>query len=1005
MRPVRPAARLGSGGDGDPGAHAGPPLRGQRGPRLFERGRFLDELDALFGQSLAVPSGCIAVEGPWGSGRTALLNAAADLAGLAGCLVLRTAGGSWEQQTPFAGLGRLVESAGAQSAGTEDVREEARRLETTLTADGGGRPGATRTAAGFHRLVLSLRRLAPVLLVVDDADEADPETLAVLQYLVRRLEHQQIWVVLATRPLHPGVGLRPVDALLAEPDVRQFVLEPLHDDSVSALLAGYFDDQPDRDFVTACREATGGSPFLLKALLPALRRSGMAPAAAMAGQVAQVRAPKVTQSVLRRLAQLPVTVSDLLQAGAVLDEGADRGVVRELAEIDGPASVRAADAAEQMGLLRPGAPLTFTSPLVRWAVYHDIPPVRRSALHAGAARLLRERGAEDTVVARHLLATEPVGDRDAALLLQRLGGGALRSGQEDLALACFDRALAEGPPAEERVGLLLDLAGTERGRDPSSALAHLRQALELTGTETARAVRVGVDLLDRVAGLPGLRAETTGLLQASRSRFEGVAHPLRVELEVALTLTAARPVDRTDGVTRLRSLVAERGEGGGPGDCLARTLLEVERVLSPASVPADRSSVVLERAVRTDLLDAAGPMAARVGSLALFGLLCTDRFPSVDHHLVAALDGATDDRHAVLARRLADLSALSLLWRGSLAQAEEAYRRGQEADPVRPGEPSPPAIGAIDTLVEQGRIGDAQHLADSTDPARIDDPLLRSVALTERSRLLLAQERWQEGVDQLVAVGAELEQAGVCNPALVPWRADAAMALAALGEWEEAGRLAGENLRLARGIGAPRTTGNALRAMAAASPDPADRTRWLGEALVVLEPSPARLETAHALVELGAVLVERGEKEEARGTLRRGATLASQCGAHHLVEVAGELLRAAGGRPRRLGAVGLASLTPAELRVVGLAAGGMTNQGIADTLYVTLKTVEGHLAKSYRKLGIESRRDLAGALAPAGGVGGGIGGGVGGGTDGDHGGDGTEDGSRDDRATLSSAPG
>jgi DNA-binding CsgD family transcriptional regulator len=972
---------------------------GQHGPRLFERGQFLDELDALFSQSLAVPSRCIAVEGPWGSGRTALLNAAADLAGLAGCLVLRTAGGGWEQQTPFAGLARLVGSAGAQSAAPESVRVEALRLETTLTGD---RRDATRAATGFHRLVLTLRRLAPVLLVVDDADQADPETLAVLQYLVRRLEHQQIWLVLGTRPLHPGVGLRPVDALLAGPDVRQFVLEPLHDDSVSDLLAGFFDDQPDRHFVTACREATGGSPFLLKALLPALRRSGMAPTAATAGHVAQVRAPKVTQSVLSRLAQLPVTASELLQAGAVLDDGADRGVVREVAEIDGPASLRAAGAAEQIGLLRPGAPLTFTSPLVRWAVYHDIPPARRSALHARAAQVLRERGAEDALVARHLLATEPVGDRDAAHRLQEIGRGALRSGQEDLALACFDRALAEGPPAEERVGLLLDLAGTERGRDPSSALAHLRQALELTGTETARAVRVGVDLLDRVAGLPGLRAEVAGLLQASRSRFEGMAHPLRVELEVALTLTAARPLDRAHGMTRLRSMVTETGSGSGqPGDCLARTLLEVERVLSSASVPADLSSVVLERAVRSDLLDDAGPMANRVRSLALFGLLCTDRFPSVDRHLVTAPDGATDDRQAVLARRLADLSALSMLWRGSLTQAEEAYRHGQETDPVRPGEPSSPAIGAIDALVEQGRMADAQHLADSTDPEWLDDPLLRSVALTERSRLLMAQERRREGVDQLVAVGAELVQAGVHNPALVPWRADAAMALSALGEWEEAGRLAEENLRLAQGIGAPRTTGNALRAMAAASPDPVHRTRWLGEALLVLEPSPARLETAHALVELGAVLVERGEKEEARGTLRRGATLASQCGAHRLVEVAGELLRAAGGRPRRLGAVGLESLTPAERRVVGLAAGGMTNQGIADTLYVTLKTVEGHLAKSYRKLGIESRRELGGALAPdvrSGGDGEGDG-------DGDGDGGDTERGDRDDRATLSSAPG
>ena len=719
----------------------------------------------------------------------------------------------------------------------------------------------------------------------------------------------------------------------------------------------------------------------------------------------------MTQSVLSRLAQLPPTASDLLRAGAVLDEGADRGLVRELAEIDGPDSVRAADAAERAGLLRPGAPLTFTSPLVRWAVYHDIPPVRRSELHARAARLLRDRGVEDARVAGHLLATEAVGDRAAALLLQEMGRGALRSGQEDLAVACFERALAEGPPAEERTGLLLDLAGAERGRHPGAALAHLRQALELAGTETDRTVRLGVDLLDRVAGLPDLPAEYDRAAPDIEGpvRAGGPHTPGRIRGGAHLDRRSARRPDRRRDADSGPWSPSPGRSGAGRETAWPVPCSMWSAVLSSASVPADRSSVVLERVLRTDLLTDAGPMAARVRWLALFGLLCTDRFPSVDHHLVAALDGATDDRHAVPARRLADLSALSLLWRGSLAQAEEAYRRGQEAGPVRPGEPSPPAIGAIDTLVEQGRLGDARQLADSTDPERLDDPLLRAVALTERSRLLLAQERWPEGLDQLLAIGAALTQADLHNPAVVSWRADAATALSALGEWEEAGRLAGEHLRLARGIGAPRTTGNALRAMAAASPDPVHRTRWLEEALSVLEPSPAWLGTAHALVELGAVLVERGEKEEARGTLRRGATLASQCGAHHLVEVAGELLRAAGGRPRRLGAVGLESLTPAELRVVGLAAGGMTNQRIADTLYVTLKTVEGHLAKSYRKLGIESRRDLAGALARDGGGSDGDADGDGRRSDGDGDralrGDGAERGDRDDRATLSSAPG
>jgi len=116
-------------------------------------------------------------------------------------------------------------------------------------------------------------------------------------------------------------------------------------------------------------------------------------------------------------------------------------------------------------------------------------------------------------------------------------------------------------------------------------------------------------------------------------------------------------------------------------------------------------------------------------------------------------------------------------------------------------------------------------------------------------------------------------------------------------------------------------------------------------------------------VELGTVLVESKKKEEARSVLRRGANLASMCGAHQLVETAGIQLRAAGARPRRLGYTGPDSLTPAELRVVRLAATGMTNQGIASDLYISVKTVEGHLAKAYRKLGVGSRRNLAVALS------------------------------------------
>ena len=458
---------------------------GRGGPRLFERGPYLDEFEALFTGTLPVPSRCIAIEGPRGSGRTALINAAADAAARAGCVVLRAKGGELEQRTPFAVLGRFVEAAGALMVGNEAPSELLGALEG-LIADRGASSDPTELASLFHRLVLDLRAAAPVLLTIDDADLADPATLAALQYLVRRLDHQQIWLVVTARLLHPGMGLRPIDGLLAEPDTRQFILEPLQADSVAAILAGFFEDEPDARFVDVCTEATGGSPFLLKALLPALLRSGVVPKAEMACALEQTRAPKITQFVLGRLARLPATGPALLQACAILGEVADPSIARQLADVDAASAERSADAAEQMELLRPGRPFRFNVPLIRWAIYHDIPRARRSELHAAAALLLEAHGADDAVVAGHLLATEPVGSADTADRLHRIGSRALAAGDGALALRCLERALAESPLTDLRGHLYLDLAAAElaTGRK-DSALAHLRRSVDLGG-RTAR---------------------------------------------------------------------------------------------------------------------------------------------------------------------------------------------------------------------------------------------------------------------------------------------------------------------------------------------------------------------------------------------------------------------------------------------------------------------------------------------------------------------------------------
>jgi DNA-binding CsgD family transcriptional regulator len=139
--------------------------------------------------------------------------------------------------------------------------------------------------------------------------------------------------------------------------------------------------------------------------------------------------------------------------------------------------------------------------------------------------------------------------------------------------------------------------------------------------------------------------------------------------------------------------------------------------------------------------------------------------------------------------------------------------------------------------------------------------------------------------------------------------------------------------------------------------------RCLREAVDVLADSPARLEYARALVDLGAALRRSNNRRDARELLRQGVELAHECGGRRIAERANEELAATGARPRKMPLVGIDELTASERRVAHLAADELSNKEIAQELFVTPKTVEMHLGRVYRKLGINSRRHLATALA------------------------------------------
>ena len=178
---------------------------------------------------------------------------------------------------------------------------------------------------------------------------------------------------------------------------------------------------------------------------------------------------------------------------------------------------------------------------------------------------------------------------------------------------------------------------------------------------------------------------------------------------------------------------------------------------------------------------------------------------------------------------------------------------------------------------------------------------------------------------------------------------------------DRASGLAAAEVAAARAWGAGRALGIALRA--AGLVDGQAGTGLLAEAVDVLRAAPAPLELARALVDLGAAQRRSGARNAARETLRAGLDLAYRQGGLRLAERARRELVVAGGKPRRDAIRGRDALTPSELRVAELAAGGQTNRQIAQALFITQRTVENHLTGTYGKLGIGSRSELPAALA------------------------------------------
>jgi DNA-binding CsgD family transcriptional regulator len=239
---------------------------------------------------------------------------------------------------------------------------------------------------------------------------------------------------------------------------------------------------------------------------------------------------------------------------------------------------------------------------------------------------------------------------------------------------------------------------------------------------------------------------------------------------------------------------------------------------------------------------------------------------------------------------------------------------------------------------------------------------MATVAGHTRGRLLLAQRRFSAALDYFRPFG-DVDVIGMAlSPCFLAWRSDAALAALALGDLETALDFSNRELELARTFGAPRALGIALRTAGLVAGNQRGEV-LLREAIEVLAGPDTRLERARAMTDLGALLRRSNRRVEARQVLRPAIETAHQLGATSLAGSAETELRATGVKPRRVLLSGLEALTASERRIAELAAQGLTNREIAQSLFITARTVEGHLTHVFYKLNVKDRRGLAAALA------------------------------------------
>ena len=908
------------------------------------------------------------IQGPAGIGKSALLDEARRHARALGFRVLLARGTELEREIAHGVVRQLLEepvhrATAAERAALLSGAAGLAAPVLLLTDDASAAPDvgdADRRAPvihGMYWLAANLAAHAPLLLAVDDAQWADAASLRFLAYLARRLEGLPILVVATVRT---GERVADADAFGELTLAPTTVLNPhpLSDTAVRHLAHASLGGEPEPRFVTACRDATGGVPFLLAELFRELAAAGISPTAASAASVTRVTSQTVAHATLLRLARLSVAAVPVAESVAVLGRHADARRVARLGDVTEDAVLRARDALAAANLMHAGPPMRFEHPIVLASVYQALGSGRRSLAHAAAARLLTEEGADVEAVATHLLATEPGIVADAAVALQAAATAARARGAPESAAAYLERAADEPAPAARRAHVLHELAQAQSALRRPQAIDSFRDAMRLTPDAAARG-RIALDLVET---LMVARRWDAALAEIGRALAELGSRDAETSacLDVFRAQIMAYDARLVDQFESDRPHLAEIARRDGRAGRLMAALLAACAVArgEPAADVIALSSRALDggHLMRSADAESWGPYAA--APLAWLGMADEARAAADEMRAAARQRGSVYGYVRGTA-----LHALVLGRRGNLRGAEGDIRA--VFDLAREGDLMYGALlllcWSVDALLERPQLDDVAATLEATElTPELDETYLGAWLLEARGRLRLSRGRRDAACDDLRRCGALMTAFHTVNPILSPWRSAYALALPG-GERAAARRLVDEELRLAQTQGMPAAEAVALRAAGLLERGAAG-IALLRQSLDAAANANAPLETARTLVALGAALRRSGQRRAAVQPLRQGLDMAHRCGADRLAHDAEVELHTLGQWPRRRALLGVDALTPSELRVAREAARGMSNREIAQSMFVTTKTIETQLSSAYQKLAIRGRDELAAAL-------------------------------------------